>query len=82
MPKGAHFDEFGAVSGFHRKHAMRLLRSHSRTVRSGPRPERRVYDDAVREALIVIWEASDRICQAAEGPGSSAGRCDGAARPS
>ena len=30
--------------------------------RSGPRPGRRIYDDAVREALIVIWEASDRIC--------------------
>ena len=23
---------------------------------------RRVYDDAVREALIVLWEASDRVC--------------------
>jgi hypothetical protein len=29
---------------------------------SGPRPRRRIYDDAVREALIVVWEASDRIC--------------------
>jgi len=60
--KGRILDEFVAVSGFHRKHAMRLLRSRSPTVRSGPRPERRVYDDAVRQALIVIWEASDRIC--------------------
>ena len=23
---------------------------------------RRIYDEAVREALIVVWEASDRIC--------------------
>ena len=23
---------------------------------------RRIYDDAVREAVIVAWEASDRIC--------------------
>ena len=23
---------------------------------------RRIYDDAVREAVIVVWEASDRIC--------------------
>ena len=30
--------------------------------RSGPRPGRRVYDEAVREALIVLWEASDRVC--------------------
>jgi hypothetical protein len=31
-------------------------------VRSGPRRGRWLYDEAVREALIVIWEASDRIC--------------------
>lgn len=55
-------DEFTAVTGFHRKHAMRLFRAGRPNRRSGPRPGRRVYDDAVREALIVIWEASDRIC--------------------
>lgn len=55
-------DEFAAVSGLHRKHAMRLLRSGPPAQRSRPRPERRLYDDAVREALIVLWEASDRIC--------------------
>nr|WP_258598410.1 transposase family protein [Mesorhizobium sp. AR07] len=55
-------DEFVAVSGFHRKHAMRLLRNGPQVGRSGPRPERRLYDDAVGEALIVLWEASDRIC--------------------
>ncbi|OBQ86452.1 ISNCY family transposase [Mesorhizobium sp. WSM3873] len=60
--KGRILDEFVAVSGFHRKHAMRLLRKGSPGTRSGPRPERRIYDDAVREALIVLWEASDRIC--------------------
>ena len=55
-------DEFSAVTGFHRKHAMRLLRARQPKARSGPRPGRRVYDDAVREALIVVWEASDRVC--------------------
>jgi hypothetical protein len=55
-------DEFVAVTGFHRKHAMRLLRGGASAGRSGLRPSRRVYDDAVREALLVIWEASDRIC--------------------
>lgn len=55
-------DEFVAVTNFHRKHAMRLLRGGAPTGRSGPRPSRRVYDDAVREALLVLWEASDRIC--------------------
>ncbi len=55
-------DEFVAVTGFHRKHAMRLLRLGQRARRSGPRLERRVYDDAARQALIVLWEASDRVC--------------------
>lgn len=55
-------DEFAAVTGHHRKHAMRLLRVGPSDRRSTPRPERRLYDAAVREALIVLWEASDRIC--------------------
>ena len=60
--RGRILDEFAAVTGFHRKHAMRLLRAGPVTRRCGPRPGRRIYDDAVREALIVMWEASDRIC--------------------
>src|SRR3954462_89141 len=55
-------DEFVAVSGYHRKHAIRLLGQPG----GSPAPDRRgrspVYDAAVREALLVIWEASDRIC--------------------
>jgi hypothetical protein len=54
-------DEFVAVTGFHRKHAMRVLRGEQ-TTRGAPRPARRLYDEAVRDALIVMWEASDRIC--------------------
>src|SRR5215472_19084765 len=60
--RGRILDEFAAVTGFHRKHAMRLLRTGQVTRRCGPRPGRRIYDEAVREALIVVWEASDRIC--------------------
>src|SRR4051795_3160115 len=60
--KGRILDEFVAVTGFHRKHAMRVLRGGQATRRSAPRPERRLYDEAVHEALIVIWEASDRVC--------------------
>ena len=60
--KGRILDEFAEMPGYHRKHAMRLLRRGDVVDRSLPRPGRRVYDDAVREALIVIWEASDRIC--------------------
>ena len=60
--RGRILDEFTAVTGFHRKHAMRLLRAGAVSGRGGLRPCRRVYDDAVREVLIVVWEASDRIC--------------------
>jgi hypothetical protein len=35
-----------------------LDRSTGVVDRGGPR----VYDEAVREALIAVWEASDRIC--------------------
>jgi hypothetical protein len=55
-------DEFSAVTGYHRKHAMRLLRTDVLDRRTRPRPERRLYDEAVREVLIVLWEASDRVC--------------------
>jgi len=60
--RGRILDEFVAVTGFHRKHAMRVLRGGQANRRSAPRPERRLYDEAVREALIVLWEASDRVC--------------------
>ena len=56
-------DEFVAVAKCHRKHAVRLL-SHSRGDVPGTSQSkgRRIYDEAVREALIVTWEAADRIC--------------------
>lgn len=60
--RGRILDEFVAVTGFHRKHAARLLGGGRSGRPVGPRPSRRVYDEAVREALIVIWEASDRVC--------------------
>lgn len=60
--RGRILTEFAEISGYHRKHAERLLRREDVVDRSRPRPERRVYDDAVREALVVLWEAADRIC--------------------
>ena len=62
IEKGRILAEFAEVSGYHRKHAERLLRRGRVVDRSRPRPSRRVYDDAVREALVVLWEAADRIC--------------------
>ena len=55
-------DEFEAVTGFHQKHAMRVLRTGATRRRAEGRADRRIYDDAVRDALVVLWEASDRIC--------------------
>jgi hypothetical protein len=52
--RGLILDAFAAVTGLHRKHAVRLLRGGTPSRRSGPRPGRRVYDVAVREALIVV----------------------------
>ena len=54
-------DEFAAATGYHRKHAMRVLRVGPSSKRSAPRPLRRIYG-AEREALIILWEASDRVC--------------------
>ena len=55
--------EFIAVTGHHRKHGIRLL-GQLDDDEDTPRPARgqRIYDAAVREAVIVIWEAADRIC--------------------
>ena len=62
LEKGRILDEFVAVTKMHRKHAQRLLRQGNPRQRSAPRPGRRIYDEAVREALILVWESSDRIC--------------------
>ena len=62
MDRGRILDEFAALTGHHRKHAMRLLRAGKAPDGRSSRPERRIYDQATREALIVVWEASDRIC--------------------
>src|SRR4051794_10382462 len=55
-------DEFVAVAGCHRKHAIRLLTGDPPVLNDPAKPPRRLYDEAVREALIVLWEAADRIC--------------------
>jgi integrase-like protein len=57
-------DEFVALTGYHRKHAIRVLGSGSSTdVEQAMTPPReRIYGDAVREALGTLWEAADRVC--------------------
>ena len=61
--KGRILDEFTAVTGLHRKHSIRLLAGTDEGDEREPSlAGRRIYDEAVREAVIVVWEASDRIC--------------------
>jgi hypothetical protein len=60
--KGRILAEFTAVSGYHRKHAIRLLSFVMRTEAKPVVEGQRVYDEAVRAALTLIWETSDRIC--------------------
>ena len=57
--------EFVAITGYHRKHAIRLLASAGdRPITPARRAPRR-YDADVRAALIVLWEASDRSARSA-----------------
>ena len=60
--KGRILDEFVKLTNCHRKHAVRLLGGEGTPVPITPHTSRRIYDEAVREALVVIWEAADRIC--------------------
>jgi hypothetical protein len=55
-------DEFVALTGYHRKHAIRLLREQPGGAAKGTRERNRLYDEAVRQALTVLWEAADRVC--------------------
>ena len=57
-------DEFIAVTGHHRKHGIRLLGQSGDDGEQQPAAKkgRRIYDEAVRQAVIVVWEAADRIC--------------------
>jgi hypothetical protein len=54
-------EEFVRLTGYHRKHAIRVLNC-SVAKPAERRPRERVYDEAVRQALIILWEAADRIC--------------------
>lgn len=76
--KGRILDELTATMGWHRKHALRALSQHvAAPARSGsmdaavasaisddnslPRRRRGKYD-GIRDTLVVLWEASGRVC--------------------
>ncbi|WP_237573882.1 MULTISPECIES: hypothetical protein [Burkholderiaceae] len=49
-------EEFIELTGYHRKHAIRVLRREPQPPKVKPGPQRR-YDDQMRAALILLWEA-------------------------
>ncbi len=56
-------DKLVAITGYHRKHAIRLLaKANPASTINTTKPGRRIYDDAVKEVIVIIWEAADRIC--------------------
>ena len=55
--------EFSFVSGLHRKSATRVLNAEAEAeppIKRAGRP--RLYDQAVQQGLVTLWEASDRVC--------------------
>jgi hypothetical protein len=55
-------DEFVAATGYHEKSAIRVLNTPPGPRRRQTRQRASLYDEAALGALIVLWEASDRVC--------------------
>src|SRR5580700_3512053 len=55
-------EEFIAASGYHEKSAIRVLNEPGAAKERQTRKRPSLYDEASRTALIVLWEASDRVC--------------------
>ena len=55
-------EEFIAATGYHEKSAIRVLNSFPAAKVRQTRQRPSIYDEAARAALIVLWEASDRVC--------------------
>ena len=63
-------DEFAAVTGYHRKHAIRLLSEEGKRAAKSAADDRpaiepvrgRTYGAEIRDALIQLWEVADRVC--------------------
>src|SRR6266446_1517385 len=60
--KGRILDELCATTGWHRKHAVRALRQRQTGKVVTRRERRRRYGATIKDALIALWEASDRVC--------------------
>lgn len=62
LERGAILDEFTKITGYHRKHAIRVLSPASAVSGKKRQSRPRLYDTAVIDVLILLWEASDRLC--------------------
>jgi hypothetical protein len=60
--KGRILDELCAVTGWHRKHAVRALRDVGGKAADKPRQRACRYGATIKDAVIAVWEASDRVC--------------------
>ena len=60
--KGKILEEFIAATGYHEKSAIRVLNNVPAVKVLQSRRRSCLYDEAARAALIVLWEASDRVC--------------------
>jgi hypothetical protein len=54
--------EFMATTGYHEKSAIRILNNPAALKHRQTRQRTPLYDEAARAALIVMWEAFDRVC--------------------
>ena len=55
--------EFVAITGYHRKSAIRILNGDTDENDAVARRRRpRIYDETFCRTLVVLWEASDRVC--------------------
>jgi hypothetical protein len=57
--KGRILNELCPVTGWHRKHAIRVLSLSEKSVSAQRRQRHRTYGPSIRDALIALWEASD-----------------------
>ena len=62
VEKGRILDALCRTTGWHRKHAVRALASHVAISPEARRQRRPTYGAPIRDALVALWEASDRIC--------------------
>jgi hypothetical protein len=62
--KGRILDELCKMTGWHRKHAIRKLgdRDAPSANLDLPRRRRPTYGSKIKDAIVAVWESSDRIC--------------------